>query len=171
MTEIQITLLLAYVAFTALLVLALIHGRLNWLVKLGVLIVATGFYWVSYQGWQQSLGWPSSTALPDKFLLHFAVIEEPDDTQGTEGTIFLWLTDLPDDELAAEPRAYRLPYDQETHSKVESAMRRAKAGNLQLGIRRGSDDLPEVQKFKNELGDKHLDIEFHPVPDPSLPEK
>jgi hypothetical protein len=78
MTETQITLLLAYVVFTALLSLALIHGLLHWLIKLGVLVVAAGFYWVSYQGWQQSLGWPSSTALPDKFLLHFAVIEEPE---------------------------------------------------------------------------------------------
>ncbi|MDO6805811.1 hypothetical protein Q4595_25370, partial [Wenyingzhuangia sp. 1_MG-2023] len=60
---------------------------------------------------------------------------------------------------------------QELHARVESAMRLAKAGNLQLGIKAGGDDLPEVKRFRQQLGEHPLDLEFVAVPDPSLPEK
>ena len=171
MNEVLVTLALAYLAVAGLLLLVLIQSGIRWWFKLLLILMVTGFAWGSYQGWKQSQGWPSPVATPDKFLLHFAVIEEPDDERGTEGAIFLWLTDLANDQLAEEPRAYRLVYDQQVHARVESAMRRAKAGNLQMGIRRGGDDLPEVKKFRKELGDHALDLEFIPVPDPELPEK
>ncbi|MFK4750877.1 MULTISPECIES: hypothetical protein [Oceanospirillaceae] len=171
MTETMLLLLLAYTALVALLVLALISSRWPVVAKLVLVVLASGLYWGSYLGWKDTQGWPASVELPDKFLLHFAVIEEPDDSSGAPGAIFLWLTDLYDDQLAAEPRAYRLPYNQELHARVESAMRRAKAGNLQLGLKAGGDDLPEVKRFRNQLGDRPLELEFVPVPDPSLPEK
>ena len=171
MNEILVTLALAYLMVVGLLLLVLIHSPVRWWLKLVLIMVVTGFGWFSYLGWKHSQGWPALVEVPDKFLLHFAVIEEPDDDLGTEGAIFLWLTDLYQNRLAAEPRAYRLPYDQPMHAKVESAMRRAKAGNLQLGIRKGGDDLPEVKQYRKELGDHALEIEFIPVPDPELPEK
>lgn len=171
MNETLLALALAYLFISGLLLLVLLRARLPWMVKLALILVALVFDLASYHGWQKSQGWATTAALPDKFLLHFAVIQEPDKRKQHEGAIFLWATDLRDDALADEPRAYRVPYDQETHAKVESAMRRAQAGNPQLGMRRQGDDLPEVLKFRNELGDKHFDIDFEPVPDPALPEK
>ncbi|MGB1091553.1 MAG: hypothetical protein ACPGYX_05475, partial [Oceanobacter sp.] len=109
MTETQIILLLGYVALAGLLLLAIIHGRLPWLLKLALVLASVGFYWLSYVGWQQSQGWPSATLLPDKFLLHFSVIDEPDDQTGSDGAIFIWATNLQGDQLAEEPRAYRMP--------------------------------------------------------------
>lgn len=171
MNDTLLGLTLGYLFLSALMLTGLIYSRIQWWVKLILIVSAMGFCWVSYQGWKQSQGWPASVEVPDKFLLHFSVIEEPDEQTGEKGAIFLWLTDLYGDELASEPRAYRLPYDQETHAKVEGAMRRAKAGNLQLGVRKGGDDLPEVKKFKKELGHGPQELEFIPVPDPELPEK
>lgn len=171
MNEVLVTLTLAYLMVIGLLLLVLINSPIRWWFKWLLIVIVSGFGWVSYLGWKESQGWPATVAAPDKFLLHFAVIEEPDEGAGTEGAIYLWLTDLYQNELAAEPRAYRLPYEQAMHAKVESAMRRAKAGNLQLGIRKGGDDLPEVKQYRKELGDHALDLEFVPVPDPELPEK
>lgn len=171
MSETLLLMVLAYVILAALMVLSLLHSRWPVWMKSILLVLLLGFYWLSYEGWKQSQGWPTVTALPDKFLLHFAVIEEPDDDKGTDGAIFIWATDLKDNELAEYPRAYQQPYSQQLHQRVESAMRRAKAGNLQLGLRRGGDDLPEVKKFRQELGDVPIDIDFIPVPDPALPEK
>lgn len=171
MNEVLVSLVLAYLIIAAILLLVLIQSPIRWWFKLILIVVVSLFAWISYLGWEQSQGWPAQVGVPDKFLLHFAVTEEPDDDLEIEGAIFLWLTDLKHDELAEEPRAYRLPYDQQLHAKVESAMRRAKAGNLQLGIKRGGDELPEVKRFRKELGDHIADIEFVPVPDPELPEK
>jgi hypothetical protein len=171
MNETLLALTLAYLFSTALLLLVLISARLPVQGKVALILLALAFDWASYRGWEQSQGWAAAVNLPDKFLLHFAVIEEPDKRKNSDGAIYLWLTDLKGDELAEQPRAYQLPYDQETHARVESAMRRAQAGNPQLGIRRQGDDLPEVKKFRNELGDKPFDIDFVAVPDPALPEK
>ncbi|WP_221800046.1 hypothetical protein [Oceanobacter mangrovi] len=171
MTETALILVIGYVVLAALLVLSLLHSHWNVWAKGLLVVLVSGFYWLSFLGWKDSQGWPSTVAVPDKFLLHFAVIEEPDDQQNTAGAIYLWLTDLANNELAAEPRAYQMPYSQELHAEVESAMRRAKAGNLQLGIRRGGEDLPEVKRFRQQLGDQPMELEFVPVPDPALPEK
>ncbi|MCY0964217.1 hypothetical protein [Parathalassolituus penaei] len=171
MNETLLALTLAYLFSTALLLLVLISARVPVMAKMALMVMALGFDFASYQGWKQSQGWAAAVAMPDKFLLHYAVIEEPDKRKNRKGAIYIWLSDLAGDKLADQPRAYRLPYDQETHAKVESAMRRAQAGNPQLGIHRRGDDLPEVKRFLNELGDKPFDIEFVAVPDPALPEK
>ena len=171
MNETLLALTLAYLFSTALLLLVLISARVSVALKVTLILVALVFDYASYQGWKQSQGWGAAVPLPDKFLLHFAVIHEPDKRKNSDGAIYLWVSDLANDQLAQQPRAYELPYDQDTHASVESAMRRAQAGNPQLGMRRRGDDLPEVKRFLNELGDKPFDIEFVAVPDPALPEK
>ena len=171
MTETLLILVLAYLVVALLLILALLYSRWKAGPKLLLVLLSGLLFWASYEGWKQSQGWPTSTALPDKFLLHYSVIEEPDDVAGTEGGIYIWATDLANNQLADVPRAYHQPYSQELHAKVESAMRRAKAGNLQLGLKRSTEDLPEVKRFRMELGDKPIELEFVPVPDPALPEK
>ena len=106
MNELLLGLTVAYIFLIVLLLLVLIYSRLHPVFKLGLLCLSVGFYIVSYEGWKQAQGWPSLVELPDKFLLHFAVIEEPDEELDTEGRIFIWSTDLYGEEPAAVPRAY-----------------------------------------------------------------
>ncbi|WP_415897939.1 hypothetical protein ACMXYX_06165 [Neptuniibacter sp. QD72_48] len=171
MNEELLVLTLAYVLLTALLLLAVISGRLKWPVKAGLVVIALFFYGCSYLGWKQSQGWPSPTALPDKFLFHYAVIEEPDKQANKEGDIYIWLTDLKNDELDEKPRAFRIDYDQATHGAVEEALKKTKSGQPQLGQPSKRFTKPSDAKRKDALGQKSPLINFTQVPDPALPEK
>lgn len=171
MNETLLQLSLAYVFLTALLLLCLIFSRIHWWLKAGLIVLAVIFYGFSYQGWKESQGWPTAVDLPEKFLLHFSVIEEPDKEAGTEGAIFIWLTDLKGQQLADSPRAYRLPYHQDTHNKLNEALRETRSGNLQLGFMETEDD-PQINDLQaNRTGQKYDGLEFRKLPDPALPEK
>lgn len=172
MTEMLTLLVLAYIFLLAMLVLVVTHGRLHWLLKLGLVALAGGFYLVSYQGWKQVQGWPSRVSLPDKFLLHASVIEEPDQEAGTSGQIFVWASNLEGNKPAGEPRAYELPYDREVHSALEDALRNQRNGNVQIGTKEGNkaarDGAPANVR---QLGAVHDKLKFSNLPDPALPEK
>lgn len=171
MSEMLLELSIAYVFLTALLLLSLIYSRLHWLLKTGLLVLALGFFWVSYQGWKDTQGWPSETHLPDKFLLHFSVIEEPDEEIGQEGNIYIWVTDLSERKLADEPRAYRLPYERDLHSKISEAMRKSGNESLQIGELNAVKKLEKMSDKQNRIGQKYPGLEFKKLPAPALPEK
>lgn len=171
MSEELLGLTLAYVFLTALVLLAVIYGRLAWLLKAGLIVIAVVFYWFSYNGWKETQGWPSQVELPQKFLLHYAVIEEPNEETGEKGKIYIWLTDLLNDELAEKPRAYELPYDQAAHSAVEDALKKTRNGQPQLGQPAPRKAKPSDPKQKNALGQKTTELKFSNVPAPALPEK
>ena len=42
------------------------------------------------------MGWPTNGSLPDKFRLVAAQIYEPNALINSEGSIFLWITDMDD---------------------------------------------------------------------------
>ena len=53
MNEMLMLLVVAYIFLAALLVLVLLYGRIPWLLKLLLVLITTGLYWVSYQGWKE----------------------------------------------------------------------------------------------------------------------
>lgn len=171
MNEVLLELTLAYVFLTAIILLSLVYSRILWLLKCVLIIVALVFYWLSYQGWKETQGWPSETELPDRFLLHAAVIEEPEEVEGKDGYIYMWLTNIEKHQLASEPRSFKLDYDSGIHGKLEIALREMKNGNLQLGEINSSAELKESAKKQKRAGHKYLGLEFVKLPDPALPEK
>ena len=172
MSEMLMLLVVAYIFLLALLVLVLIYGRIPWLAKLALVIMASGLYWVSYQGWKQVQGWPSQAELPDKFLLHASVIEEPNQEQGTNGQIFIWGSNLQGNKPAGEPRAYSLPYDREVHSSLQDALRNQRNGNVQIGVKERSKATQNAAPVNvRQLGEVHEKLKFTELPDPALPEK
>lgn len=171
MTEVQALLVIAYVLMTALLMLVLMYGRLHFLFKLLLVVMALGLYHFSYQGWKQVQGWPSQSRLPDYFILHASVIQEPDQESGSKGHIFVWASELEDSFPADEPRAYLLPYDQEVHSSLEDALRNMRNGVVELGARKAKKAGTKNADFRFGVGEENFILEFTPLPDPALPEK
>lgn len=171
MTETQTILIIAYVLLTALLVLVLLYGRLHYVLKLLLVVVTTGLYLYSYNGWKEVQGWPSQTSVPDNFLLHASVIDEPDQEKGTKGKIFIWGSTLQGSFSATEPRAYEIPYDQEIHSSLEDALRDMRNGNVQLGAKKISGGEINKSQYRDGVGDENYLLEFKALPDPALPEK
>lgn len=171
MNEVLMTLTIAYVFLVAIVLLAVVYGKLPLSIR-GLVVLACGvFFWLSYQGWNQAQGWPSPSAFPSKFLLHAAVIEEPDADLGLKGRIFVWASDLEDDQPADTPRAYELAYDQRLHSELAQAIRKMRNGNLQIGEVGGELNDPQATRDESRIADKKLELKFTDLPDPQLPEK
>lgn len=169
MNESILLLVAVNVVVLALLVLVLVFSRLHWVLRLLLVLVVSGSYWVAYQGWDRAQGWPSTNQVPEKFLLHGAVIEEPDKEKGIDGTIFLWVTDLSTFVPADQPRAYIMPYTKALHGNAQEALRQMRNGQLQLGtveLKTGA-----KQKSDGNAGETPLLIEFSNLPKQALPEK
>lgn len=171
MTEIQTILIIAYVLLSALLLLVLVYGRLHYLFKMVLVVMVASLYHFSYQGWKQVQGWPSKTALPDNFLLHASVIDEPDIAEGSKGKIFIWASALTGSFPASEPRAYVVPYDQQVHSSLEDALRNMRNGVIELGAKKARQEGSKNADYRFGVGEENFILEFSPLPDPALPEK
>jgi len=169
MNESILLLVAANVVVLALLILVLLFSRLHWLLRLLLVLIVSGSYWVAYQGWDRAQGWPSHNSVPEKFLLHGAVIEEPNKEEGVTGTIFLWVTDLTEHKPAKQPRAYVMPYSKRLHTAAQEALRQMRNGELQLGTK--LPDLSPKQISDGYAGEALDVIEFSNLPKQTLPEK
>jgi len=169
MNESILLLVAANVIVLALLLLILIYSRIHWLVKLLLIVIVSASYWVAYQGWDRAQGWPSNNPIPEKFLLHGAIIEEPNKEKGVNGTIYLWVNDLTEHKPSENPRAYLLPYNKRLHKASQEALRQMRNGQLQLGT-----VLPKhaaKQISDGNAGEVPTLIEFSNLPKQTLPEK
>jgi hypothetical protein len=169
--ESVLVLVLAYVALTALLAATLIRARLHWGLKLLLVTAACGLYFVCYQGWREVQGWPVSSQLPKRFLLHASVVDEPDKSSGKPGEIFIWASDLIDGKPAKRPRAYRVDYDKALHSNLTDALRNMRNGVVQLGRIRQDNEPVGLPRDYTRMGERRERIEIYSLPDPALPEK
>ncbi|MCG7968974.1 MAG: hypothetical protein JAY63_20505 [Candidatus Thiodiazotropha taylori] len=170
MTESTLLLVLAYVALTALITLSLLRAPFHWSLKLLLVLATCALYFVSYQGWREVQGWPVSSPLPARFQLHAAIIDEPDKTSGSPGTIHVWITDLSAAEPAEKPRAYRLDYQKSLHTNLQEALRNLRNGVIQLGRIKESGVSGMPRDFTR-MGEKRQQLEIYSLPDPALPEK
>ena len=153
----------------ALLALVLVFSRLHWVLRLALVVVVSASYWLAYQGWDRAQGWPSHNVVPEKFLLHGAVIEEPDKERGRAGTIFLWLSELATHKPAEQPRAYVMPYTKRLHNAAQEALRMMRNGELQMGT--VVPDEAVKQAASGFAGEVPSMIEFSNLPKQALPEK
>ncbi|MEW8506407.1 MAG: hypothetical protein AB2598_06860 [Candidatus Thiodiazotropha sp.] len=171
MIESLLLLLFAYVALAALVAAALIASRFHILIKATIVVFTTALYFVTYQGWQTIQGWPARVEVPQRFLLHASVVDEPDKSSGSPGSITLWATDLDSGGPAENPRAYRLEYSKELHTALNDALRNMRNGIVQLGRKRALARRPEQPLDFTRFGEKRERIEIYSLPDPALPEK
>ncbi len=178
-----VALSLAYAIIVALLLNLGLASRWGLAVKLGAIVVASGFYVAAFEGHKQLMGWATSAVMPERFRLHWITIEEPDKASRSPGGIFFWISELDAAGLAAgEPRAHRLPWDAATAQAAEDALAALNEGEPLNGfISRGAIDAAEdadgrgenVGGSANPSGDDGArpSFEFRRVPPPALPPK
>lgn len=152
-----------------LLVLCLATRWAFW-VKLGGVLLVSGFLLLAHPTLKAISGWPSQDLLPERFVLLSAVFDEPAPGQGSEGAIFLWLHPLENGELVAMPRAYKLPYQKDLRGILDDALRKARDGNAQMGSRQPKRG-PQGSTWLRPAGNEDLTIRFSDVPRAQLPEK
>jgi len=142
------------------------------------------------------MGWPTEDKIPNKFLLHWAVVEEPDVKLGDEGSIYLWLKPLSETEEEhddwqdyllsfydgkSQPRAHKLSYSRELHEKTQEAIEMLMGGQgvggtnegepgEGEGSEKGAEEKTGEGKGKGSLT-RNGEIMFHKLPPPVLPDK
>lgn len=135
----------------------------------GVLITAvTVLYFYGHEAVHSIWGIPSTDALPPKFVMLSAVVQEP--TGKTPGLLYLWVSKIGDNGPVLEPRAYQLPYTRKLHMQIEEGIKKGRDGISQVGT-------AEVKAGTGRglgwltPGNDEQEIKISDLPSPQLPEK
>lgn len=116
----------------------LTESSIKWYVKtacIGTFCVFTIIFWTTIHTF---LGWPAlENDMPETVLIHWAVIKEPNKSQGFKGKIYFLLESGDEKETSffgykrtgQEPRLFGISYSRKLHEKVEKEM----MGKLQRG--------------------------------------
>ena len=158
---------IGFVLVAALLLSLNFYSRWNVWLKVVVTVLVGAFYVVNYEAINGLLGWPTTAATPDKFLLIASAVEEPNKETGYAGHIHLWAAEIRNRRPESTPRAYTLPYDEALHRELERAREGQRSGIPQIGITEQS----VVTAFTRQRSGRLSDVRIHALPDPLLPEK
>jgi len=158
---------LAFCALALLCSLALLFS--NWPVWLKALLAAgvTVFYFYADDTVHSMWGWPSADALPERFVLLAAVIDEP--SAKSTGALYIWVNAIENGKPAAQPRAYRLPYAKDLHALLNEGMKKVRQGVSQMGSaepKTGSKAFAWLRP-----GSDEQTVKIRDLPSPQLPEK
>lgn len=118
----------------------------NWSlrVKILIILITSAFYFISYWGFKQLSGWPTTESLPERFKI--LTTHNKENSKDHKG-IYLWVQDL--DVPDALPRAYKIPYDPETHKLANKVSKKRQEGKIvtarkQEGSQPGEDAKPSA---------------------------
>ena len=165
-------LLTAFVLLAMLLLSLNLYSSWSWPVKVSAIVLVSLFYIISYFSFPPLLGWPTDDDdIPERFRLLAAHVQEPDKISGTEGAIYLWLSDMTSGKNSKVPRAYQLPFNNDLHKKVVDAKAKLHKKLPQLG--EISEDDVKISEVKDNTqgGQVSVNLEFFDMPDPLFPEK
>lgn len=117
-------------ALIAVLLLSLnLTSRWRWWVKGGAIVLTTIFFAASYLAISSLLGWPARDIMPARLSLVATRIVEPDAFTGAEGSIFLWVEELDDENIpSGRPRSFELAYTDQAAEQAEGAQAQLNAG-------------------------------------------
>lgn len=147
--------------------LALLWSRWPaWLKGLLVLAV-TGFFFFADDAVHHLSGWPSADALPERFVLLAAVIDEP--SAKSPGALHVWVHALENGRPSAQPRAYRLPYTKDLHALLDEGMKKIRQGVSQVGTAEPKSGPKGFAWLRPGSDEQAVKIRDRPVP--QLPEK
>ncbi|VTU26848.1 MULTISPECIES: hypothetical protein [unclassified Variovorax] len=160
-------LVLSFAILVLLLVLALLWSSWPAWLK-GLLVVGvTCLYFFADEVVHRMWGWPSPDAMPERFVLLAAVIDEPAGQRA--GGLYIWVNAIEDGKPAAQPRAFQLPYDKDLHSLLNDGMKKIREGVTQIGTsepKAGKKGLAWLRPGHDETV-----IKLRDMPVPQLPEK
>ena len=160
-------LILSFAALVFLCAMALLWSRWPaWLKGLLVAGVAVFYFWADDVVHNLS-GWPTADALPERFTLLAAVIEEP--SNKTAGALYVWVNAIENGKPVPQPRAYKLAYAKDLHALLSEGMKKSRQGVTQMGTaqpKAGKRGLAWLRP-----GGDEQEVKIRDLPVPQLPEK
>lgn len=171
MTGAIVGLTIAYVALAVLLLNLSFHSRWPLWIKGSSIVLAMLLYFVTFLSLQRFAGWPANTDMPAEFVVLSVHVEEPDETIGIQGGIYLWTLARGVEYVDTLPRAFYLPYSRYLHGEANKAAKRINRGIVQMGnfetVRTGPGAAPQTMLFEEDT--RRLVI--RDFPSPELPDK
>ena len=135
---------LIFVILSTILLWAVIGSKGNWTLKMAAIFVTLMFSLNIMRSLENLSGWPSEDDLPNQFLVHWVMVEEPSKEFKTDGGIYLWVQNLDNETYEVleffknnedfQPRAYRLDYSAELHEMALKMRLRLLDGRPILGM-------------------------------------
>ena len=143
----NIALPILLLAFGGLTFWVLTESALKWYFKAACISAFCIFTIIFWSAIHTFLGWPAlEDDVPEKVLIHWAIVKEPNKFTKFDGRIYILLETLgePDSNFLArffgyqkekvEPRLYRLEYNRDLHEKLEKEiMPKLRSGQPVLG--------------------------------------
>ena len=172
MTLSIIALVGGYVLTAGLLAFLCLYTRFHWGIKIGTIMLVSGFYMINYFGLMSLLGWPTTQEMPNSFRLVSAQIYEPNKTTGAPGRIYIWATSMGENAGLSTPRSFEIEYSDILHKKVSAAMNSIKDGTPQIGEIEG-DGTGSVMASRGQVQQalEPVKLNFFDLPTSLLPEK
>ena len=164
----SLPIILSFASLLFVTLIALLWSRWpSWLK--GMLVAGvTVLYFFGHEAIHGIWGIPSTDALPPRFVMMAAVVQEP--TTKKPGLLYLWVSRLGDNGPALEPRAYQLPYSRELHKQIDEGLKKGRDGISQVGT---AEIKAGAGKGLGWLtpGNDEQEIKISDLPSPQLPEK
>ena len=166
--------IICYIFLGFLLLIFNLRTSFHWITKSTMIIITTLFYVLTYNSFSNLLGWPSNEILPDRFRLVAAQIYEPNALINSDGSIFLWVTDMDDFAGLSTPRSYSIKYNKKVHEKISRALVNLKNGVPQMGENLSDNKGNIVSSLLNKekiTSASSSKLNFFDMPNQLLPEK
>jgi len=123
MTFTILSLTAAYALVATFLAYLVLWSRLHLVFKVLATVATIALIPLTFNGVGELRGLPSDSPIPDRFIMLWAQIVEPNLLLGEKGRVFLWLQTLDEENYpVGQPRAYQLPYSDDLNIKVNDAM-------------------------------------------------
>jgi len=169
-----LSIIVSYILLGFLLLMFNLRTSFHWLIKSSLIILVTAFYIITYNSFKGILGWPTKDNLPDRFRLVAAQIYEPNIVISSEGSIYIWITDMNEKSGLGIPRSFELPYSKEAHEQISKA-----SVNLKNGIPQMGESIEEEKETgiiskileKKKTVASSAKVKFFDMPNQLLPEK
>jgi len=172
---------LAFILLSAVLCLLLIGSKWAWWQKLALIVIVPGFGLVLWNALGSYKGWPSTDAIPEKSLIYWGLVREPEPKKGDEGAIYIWLMpldgkiDIPLNPLeyispGNEPRAYALPYTRRMHEALEAAKAMTREGRPAVLDLTGAEEGGDEDGMQGDPDRRDFKVYDLPPPRPPLKE-
>lgn len=158
---------LSFVLLLALCALALLWSRWPGWLK-GLLVVGVSvFYFYADDTVHALSGWPSPDAMPERWVLLAAVIEEPN--ARSKGALYVWVNAIENGKPVPQPRAFQLPYTKDLHALLNEGMKKTRQGVSQMGTAEPKAGKRGVSWLRP--GSDEQVVKIRDLPSPQLPEK
>ena len=163
-----IALVISFAAVLLLILLALLWSHWPAWIKGLLVLGVTGLYFFGNDAVHQIWGVPSIDALPARFVMLAAAVDEP--SGKTPGSIFMWVSEPREGVKKLEPRAYRVPYTKELHAQIDAGVRKGRDGISQMGTAEAKAGNARAAGWLKP-GNDEQEIKIRDLPSPQLPEK